>query len=336
MRSAGTGAALILFRRELWVLAVAAIISGCGTTVQSPSYYPPVTFRPAAAAPSGPSHIVRASWYGPGFNGRRTTSGEVFSEHSLTAASKTLPLGSRVRVTNLSTGRSVVVKVNDRGPFVRGRSLDLSEAAARRIGIAHAGVAKVKVTRLNANRGRIEPMSATVPPHNGTGVGASSKPSYRTWLGRLASFSSGQGNRERSGRRRYATEISSWVARWSDNLKALGLNPKSLQAVQQEHTQVLPGLSFNSDDQTLHRQSGHMNESAYRVAAHRYSPATLPDCGSASGGSKRLRLMSEPGYSHPVVVANVVRARCTSMAALCQPWPNSASGHLSAANTVRV
>ncbi len=182
MRHAGTGAALVLFRRGLWALAVAAIISGCGTTVQSPAYYPPVTSRPAAAAPSGASHIVRASWYGPGFDGRRTSSGEVFNEHSLTAASKTLPLGSRVRVTNLSTGRSVVVKVNDRGPFVRGRSLDLSEAAARRIGVVHAGVAKVKVTRLNANRGRMEPVSATVSSHDGTGAGASSKPSSRRWL----------------------------------------------------------------------------------------------------------------------------------------------------------
>jgi rare lipoprotein A len=193
MRRAGAGAALILFRRGLWALAVTAIISGCGTMVQSPSYYPPATSRPAAAAPSRPSHIVRASWYGPGFNGRRTTSGEVFSEHSLTAASKTLPLGSRIRVTNLSTGSSVVVKVNDRGPFVKGRSLDLSEAAARRIGVAHEGVAKVKVTRLNANRGRIEPVSATIPPHDGTGAGAWSEPSSRALLWPLGPVFFGSG-----------------------------------------------------------------------------------------------------------------------------------------------
>ena len=192
IRRAGAGAALILFRRWLWALAVAAIISGCGTMVQSPSYYPPVTSRPAAAAPAGPSHIVRASWYGPGFEGRRTSSGEVFNEHSLTAASRTLPLGSRVRVTDLSTGRSVVVKVNDRGPFVRGRSLDLSQAAARRIGAANAGVAKVKVTRLNANRGRIEPVSATVPPRDGTGAGAWSEPSSHTSLWPIGLFGLGK------------------------------------------------------------------------------------------------------------------------------------------------
>jgi rare lipoprotein A len=186
---AGTRAVSRLFRGGLSALAVSAILGGCGTTVQSPSYYPPVVTRPAAA-PSGPSHSVRASWYGPGFDGRRTTSGEVFNERGLTAASRTLPLGSRVRVTDLSTGRSVVVKVNDRGPFVRGRSLDLSEAAARRIGVA--GVAKVKVTRLNGYRGPTEPVSATVPPLDGTGVGTRSDPSSRAWLWPFGLFGSGK------------------------------------------------------------------------------------------------------------------------------------------------
>ena len=187
---AGAGPVLIPFRRALWALAAAAIISGCGAVVQSPSYYPPVTSRPATAATSRPSHIVRASWYGPGFQGRRTTSGEVFNEHSFTAASRTLPLGSRVRVTNLSTGRSVVVKVNDRGPFVRGRSLDLSQAAARRIGVTHAGVAEVRVTRLNAHR--IEPVSASVSPHDETDANDRPEPTSRTWLWPLGLFGSGK------------------------------------------------------------------------------------------------------------------------------------------------
>ena len=199
MRRAG----LVLFRSALWAMALTAIISGCNTTVQSPSFYPPVTSHPAAAAPSrpSPSHIVRASWYGPGFDGRRTTGGEVFNEHSLTAASKTLPLGSRVRVTNLHTGRSVVVKIDDRGPFVRGRSLDLSEGAAQRIGVVYAGVAEVKVTRLNANRSRLEAVSTTnvsyhtsIPAASEPSAGASSEPSSRIWLWPFghAFFGSGQ------------------------------------------------------------------------------------------------------------------------------------------------
>lgn len=87
-----------------------------------------------------------ASWYGPGFHGKRTANGERFNTHSLTAAHRTLPFGSRVRVTNKTTGRSIVVRINDRGPFVGGRVIDLSKASARAIGVA--GVARVVVARL--------------------------------------------------------------------------------------------------------------------------------------------------------------------------------------------
>ena len=94
----------------------------------------------------GPTHIVTSSWYGPGYDGHRTASGERFDPNGLTAASKTLPLGSSVRVTNLKDGHSAQVKINDRGPAVRGRSLDLSPAAARKIGLTKTGVARVEIT----------------------------------------------------------------------------------------------------------------------------------------------------------------------------------------------
>ena len=87
-----------------------------------------------------------ASWYGPGFQGKKTASGERFNTHALTAAHRSLPFGSRVQVTNERTGRSVVVRINDRGPFVGGRVIDLSKAAAQAVGIS--GVGKVKLTRL--------------------------------------------------------------------------------------------------------------------------------------------------------------------------------------------
>jgi rare lipoprotein A len=93
--------------------------------------------------------VVTASWYGPGLSGHRTSSGERFDPNRLTAASPTLPLGSVVRVTNLSNGRSVNVRINDRGPFVRGRSLDLSHRAAQKIGLTRNGVGRVKVTRVS-------------------------------------------------------------------------------------------------------------------------------------------------------------------------------------------
>jgi len=84
-----------------------------------------------------------ASWYGRQFHGRRTANGERYDMYALTAAHRTLPLGTRVRVTNQASGRSVVVRINDRGPFVRGRIIDLSLAAAQELGMSRAGTARV-------------------------------------------------------------------------------------------------------------------------------------------------------------------------------------------------
>jgi rare lipoprotein A len=90
-----------------------------------------------------------ASWYGPGFNGRRSASGEVFNQNALTAAHRTLPFGTQVRVTNLSTGQSVVVRINDRGPFGHGRVIDLSAGAASQIGLRASGVSRVQLEVLS-------------------------------------------------------------------------------------------------------------------------------------------------------------------------------------------
>ncbi len=86
-----------------------------------------------------------ASWYGGKFHGRMTSSGEMFDTNSLTAAHRTLPFGTIVKVTNLDNGRSVLVKINDRGPFVEGRIIDLSRAAARQLGMIDTGVARVSL-----------------------------------------------------------------------------------------------------------------------------------------------------------------------------------------------
>jgi rare lipoprotein A len=77
--------------------------------------------------------VGAASWYGPGFHGRKTASGETFNQNALTAAHRSLPLGTTAIVNNLETGKSVRVKINDRGPYVRGRKIDLSHAAAQRL-----------------------------------------------------------------------------------------------------------------------------------------------------------------------------------------------------------
>ncbi|MFN3678319.1 septal ring lytic transglycosylase RlpA family protein [Thermosynechococcus sp.] len=90
-----------------------------------------------------------ASWYGPGFHGARTANGERFDQEALTAAHRTLPFGTRVRVTNLQNGRSVVVRINDRGPFTGGREIDLSRSAAAAIGLIGVGVGPVRIDVLD-------------------------------------------------------------------------------------------------------------------------------------------------------------------------------------------
>jgi rare lipoprotein A len=89
-----------------------------------------------------------ASWYGPGFHGQRTANGEIFDESGLTAAHPTLPMPVNVRVTNLDNGRSLVLRVNDRGPFARGRIIDVSARAATLLGFYGKGTANVRVTYL--------------------------------------------------------------------------------------------------------------------------------------------------------------------------------------------
>src|SRR2546426_4028160 len=86
-----------------------------------------------------------ASWYGPGFHGNRSANGEIYDQYELTAAHPSLPLGTRVMVTNLENGRAVQVRINDRGPFIGGRAIDLSYAAARSIGMVGPGTARVRV-----------------------------------------------------------------------------------------------------------------------------------------------------------------------------------------------
>jgi rare lipoprotein A len=110
------------------------------------------TFAPtfAIAEPAAPVgqqvQNGKASWYGPGFQGRRTASGEKFDTNDMTAAHRTLPFGTKVKVVNKRTGHSVVVRINDRGPYAHGRVIDLSRASAQALGIS--GVGSVTVTAL--------------------------------------------------------------------------------------------------------------------------------------------------------------------------------------------
>jgi hypothetical protein len=107
-----------------------------------------------AKTTNGPTQMGIASWYGIKFQGRTTSSGEIYDRHQLTAAHKTLPLQTIVKVTNLTTKKSVIVRINDRGPFVGKRIIDLSEAAAKEIGYRNHGLTNVKVEVLEFPRSK--------------------------------------------------------------------------------------------------------------------------------------------------------------------------------------
>lgn len=103
---------------------------------------PYVALSPAAASEISVKRGI-ASWYGPAFHGRRTANGERFDMNKLTAAHRSLAFGTRVKVTNPDNGRSVTVRINDRGPYAGRRTIDLSREAARRIGLTRKGVGRV-------------------------------------------------------------------------------------------------------------------------------------------------------------------------------------------------
>jgi len=130
------------------LIALALATAGCaparGDTVGAATTRPPSVAR---ATPPEPRVVQtgKASWYGDPHHGRKTASGEVFDMYALTAAHRTLPLGSRVRVTNLANGRAVDVRINDRGPVIPDRIIDLSFAAARALGGVGAGVFRVRI-----------------------------------------------------------------------------------------------------------------------------------------------------------------------------------------------
>jgi peptidoglycan lytic transglycosylase len=131
--------------RWLAAAGVAVLLSGCGLFAGRRLAPPPVLIPTV-----GTVQVGTASWYGPGFHGNPTSSGEIYDQNELTAAHQTLPLGTRVAVTNLQNGRTVEVRINDRGPFVDGRIIDLSYAAARNLGMIGPGTAPVRIQVLGS------------------------------------------------------------------------------------------------------------------------------------------------------------------------------------------
>lgn len=154
------------FEFFVWVLAVLVLIYGCAASGTAPKP-PPEYSKPSKSPEKYPkpykvygkwyqplpdSRGFRqrglASWYGQDFHGKKTSSGEIYNMYAMTAAHKTLPLGTYVRIHNLENSRTIEVRINDRGPFVRGRIIDLSYSAAKKLGLVGPGTARVEVVAL--------------------------------------------------------------------------------------------------------------------------------------------------------------------------------------------
>ena len=154
-------------------VALVTLLSACSITPSRP-VPPPLTAH-------GQSGV--ASWYGPGFHGNATSSGEIYDQNDLTAAHPSLPLGTRVRVTSFDSGRSVDVRVNDRGPFVGGRIIDLSYAAADTIGMIGPGTAAVSVDPIDDAGGPAPPSAVLYAVQAGAFLDGSRADALRTSLG---------------------------------------------------------------------------------------------------------------------------------------------------------
>ncbi len=169
-------------RGLVWGVVLALVlVSACAKRVPPPPGRVPPTQRPYTIKgrtyhplphARGFQEVGLASWYGPGFHGRKTASGEIYDQNAMTAAHKILPMNTWVEVTNLENGRKVRVRINDRGPFVDGRVIDLSRAAAARLGIIGPGTAQVRLVALGyRQRGPAGAPTGFVQPasyHTGT------------------------------------------------------------------------------------------------------------------------------------------------------------------------
>lgn len=137
-------------KKLVLVIIIALTLVGCSNTPKKTVAYPKSHVKNSRFK-VGKTIRGKASWYGDYFHGKKTASGEKYNMYNLTAANKTLPFGTIVRVTNLNNGKSVKVKINDRGPYIEGRMIDLSRAAFKKIAPLGVGVLDVEVTILNTS-----------------------------------------------------------------------------------------------------------------------------------------------------------------------------------------
>lgn len=138
---------MISIFRQLPLLAALGLLLVAGPAPAAQSNPPASETRIKQCKATQELGSGKASWYGPGFHGRKTANGEIFNMNAMTAAHKTLPLGTWVEVENKKNGEFLLVRINDRGPYIKGRVLDLSREAAVQLGLEHQGVGEVTMRR---------------------------------------------------------------------------------------------------------------------------------------------------------------------------------------------
>jgi len=159
------------------MVGLLALLSGCGSapapkTGKKDTYVVLGKRYRVLGSSRGYVQSGLASWYGPNFHGKLTANGEIYDMEGLTAAHRTLPLGTYVKVTRSDGGQEVVVRINDRGPFVKGRIIDMSKAGARQLDMLDEGVAKVTVRALGSREGRTGGGEIVLTPRKDYGQGA--------------------------------------------------------------------------------------------------------------------------------------------------------------------
>ena len=196
-------------RLALGLCIIGAFLSGCMTdtgtytsykvntkpyTINGKTYYP-------MASADGFSETGEASWYGPGFHGKKTASGERYNQNAFTAAHKTLPFGTRLKVTNLDNGLSTTVVVNDRGPFKKGRIIDLSNAAAKKLKMVGTGTARVRIKSIGSTN--------VVSDNVSTKTTVSSSGKYYVQIGAYSSRDNANAASKKLSNQGYNTRITS-------------------------------------------------------------------------------------------------------------------------------
>lgn len=176
--------------KRICFFVVALLVSGCVSSIPNHQYKVNTkpytvagkTYYPLASA-DGFSQTGVASWYGPSFHGKKTASGERYNQNAMTAAHKTLPFGTILRVTNLNNNRSTTVVVNDRGPFVDNRIIDLSKAAAKQIDMIGTGTARVRIKSIGSTNSSNRTTIKTTKVKNTKVSSVSSSDTYYVQVG---------------------------------------------------------------------------------------------------------------------------------------------------------